>query len=127
MFNHLTYLICSQCELAGNVCADLRQLPYGSIVAKSYGRYDVNGFRFRSTIFEASRLLAATTNTGVVTRVVDAEGHESKYYGIIKNIIKYNIAENKNLKIVFFDCDQFDLNQGTQENEFGMVEVKHTH
>jgi hypothetical protein len=28
---------------------------------------------------------------------------------------------------VFFDCDWFDLNQGTQENEFGMVEVKHVH
>jgi hypothetical protein len=106
---------------------DLRQLLYGSIVAKSYGRYNINGFRFRSTIFEASHPLAATTNTGVVTRVVDAEGHESKYYGIIKHIIEYNFAENKNLKTVFFDCDWFDPKQGTRENKFGMVEVKHTH
>jgi hypothetical protein len=78
--------------LASNVHADLRQLSYRSIVAKSYGRYDVNGFRFCSTIFEASRPLAATTNTGVVTRAVDADGHESKYYGIIKNIIEYSFA-----------------------------------
>jgi hypothetical protein len=92
--------------LAGNVHADLWQLSYGSIVAKRYGRYDVNGFRFRSIVFEVSRPLTATTNTGVVTRVVDAEGHEPKYYGIIKNIIKY--AGNKNLKTVFFDCDWFD-------------------
>jgi hypothetical protein len=127
MFNHLTYLIGSQCVLVGNVHADLRQLSHGSIVAKSYGRYDINGFHFCSTIFEASRLLAATTNTGVVTWVVDAKGHESKYYRIIKNIIKYNFARNKNLKTVFFDCDWFDPNQGTRENEFGMVEVKHTH
>jgi hypothetical protein len=28
---------------------------------------------------------------------------------------------------VFLDCDWFDLNQGTRENKFGMVEVKHTH
>jgi hypothetical protein len=28
---------------------------------------------------------------------------------------------------MFFDCDWFDSNQGTQENEFGMIEVKHTH
>jgi hypothetical protein len=28
---------------------------------------------------------------------------------------------------VFFDCDWFDLNQGTRENKFGMVEVKHAH
>jgi hypothetical protein len=127
MFNHLTYLIGSQYVLAGNVHADLRQLWYESIVAKSYGRYDVNGFRFRSTIFEASRPLAATTNTRVVTRAVDAEGHESKYYGIIKSIIKYNFARNKNLKTVLFDCDRFDPNHCTQENEFDMVEVKQTH
>jgi hypothetical protein len=44
---------------------------------------------------------------------VDAEGHESKYYRIIKNIIEYNFAGNKNIKIVFFNYDWFDLNQGT--------------
>jgi hypothetical protein len=60
-------------------------------------------------------------------RAVDAEGHESKYYGIIKNIIEYNFAGNKNLKIMFFDYDWLDPNQGTRENEFGMVEVKHVH
>jgi hypothetical protein len=46
-------------------------------------------------------------------RVVDVEGHESKYYGVIKNIIEYNFARNKNLKIVFIDCDWFDPNHGT--------------
>jgi hypothetical protein len=69
--------------------------------------------------------LAATTTTGVVTRAVDAEGHESTCYEIIKNITKYTFAGNKNLKTTFFDCDLFDPNQGTRENEFGMVEVKH--
>jgi hypothetical protein len=63
MFNHLTYLINSQCVLVDNVHVDLRQLSYVSIVVKSYSRYDVTGFRFHSTIFEASRLLASTTNT----------------------------------------------------------------
>jgi hypothetical protein len=71
--------------------------------------------------------LAATTNTRLVTRAVDAEGHKSKYYRIIKNIIEYNFTRNKNLKIVFFDCDWFDPNHDTQENKFGMVEVKHVH
>jgi hypothetical protein len=63
MFNHLTYLTGSQCVLAGNVHADLHQLLYRSVIAKSYGQYDINGFRFRSTIFEASHPLAAITNT----------------------------------------------------------------
>jgi hypothetical protein len=127
MFNHLTYLIGSQYVLAGNVHVDLRQLSYESVIAKSYGRYDFNGFHFRSTVFEASCPLAATTNIGVVMRVIDAEGHESTYYKIIKNIIEYNFAGNKNLKIVFFDCDWFDPNHGTRENQFGMVDVKHVH
>jgi hypothetical protein len=100
--------------LANNVHADLRQLSYRSIVVKSYGRYDINGFRFRSTIFEASHPLAATTNTGVVTRVVDAYGHESKYYGVIKNIIEYKFARNKNMKIVFFDCDWYKSRLGAE-------------
>jgi hypothetical protein len=113
--------------LAGNVHADLCQLPYGSIVAKSYGWYDINGFRFRSTIFEASRPLVATTNTGFVLRAVDTDGHEPKYYGVIKNIIEYSFAENKNLKIVFFHYDWFDPYHGTRQNNFGMVEVKHAH
>jgi hypothetical protein len=60
-------------------------------------------------------------------RAVDVEGHESKYYRIIKNIIEYNFIRNKNLKTVFFNCAGFDLNHGTRENKFGMVEVKHTH
>jgi hypothetical protein len=49
--------------LPGNVHADLCQLSYGSVIVKSYVRYDMNGFLFRSTIFEASRPLVATTNT----------------------------------------------------------------
>jgi hypothetical protein len=111
--------------LADNIHVDLCQLSRGSIVVKSYGLYNINRFRFRSTIFEASHPLMATTNTGVVTGAVDADGHESKYYGVIKNIIEYMFAGNKNLKTLFFDCDWFDPYHGTRENNFGMVEVKH--
>jgi hypothetical protein len=28
---------------------------------------------------------------------------------------------------VLFNCDWFDPNRGTQENQFDMIEVKHTH
>jgi hypothetical protein len=60
-----------------------------------------------------------------VTRAVNADGHESKYYRVIKNIIEYNFARNKNMKTAFFDCDWFDPYHGTRGNNFGMVEVKH--
>jgi hypothetical protein len=58
-------------------------------------------------------------------RAVDADSHESKYYGVIKNIIEYSFVMNKNLKIVFFDYDWFDPCHGTRENNFGLIEVKH--
>ena len=47
------------------------------------------------------------------------------YYGVINDILEYDFAGSKNLKVVFFKCDWFDPNQGTVENQFGMVEVKH--
>jgi hypothetical protein len=106
---------------------NLCQLSYESITTKSYSRYDINMFHFCATIFEASHPLVAITNTSIVLRAIDAQGHESKYYRINKNIIEYNFAGNKNFKIVFFNCDWFDPNHGTRENQFGMVEVKHAH
>jgi hypothetical protein len=92
---------------------------------KSYDRYDVNGFQFRSTTFEALRPLTATTNSGVVTRALDAEGCKTNYYGIINKILEFSFVGNKELKVVFFDCDWFDSNNRTRQNQFGMVEVKH--
>jgi hypothetical protein len=71
-------------------------------------------FHFCSTQFEALRPLRATTNTRVVRRVIDAEGRETNYYGIMNNILEFNFAGNKELKIVFFDCDWFDNNNGAR-------------
>jgi hypothetical protein len=42
---------------------DLRQLSYGYIIVRRYGRYDVNGFCCRSTLFEDACPLAPTCNT----------------------------------------------------------------
>jgi hypothetical protein len=71
------------------------------VKVRCYGRYDINEFQFRSTQFEALRPLMATTNTGVVTRAIDKQGWESNYYGIINNIVEFNFARNKDLKVVF--------------------------
>lgn len=104
---------------------DLRQLSQGTVTARNFGRYDVNGFRFRSAKFEAKHPLAATTNTGVVTRACDAEGRESNYYGIIQDIIELKFGGSKDLRVTFFCCDWFDNTRGTRDSEFGIVEVKH--
>jgi hypothetical protein len=57
------------------------------VTCRSFSRYDVNGFRFRSTQYEYSRPRVATCNTRVVIRAVDAQGRETNYYGIIQNIM----------------------------------------
>jgi hypothetical protein len=49
-----------------NVSKDLRQLSLGQVKALEYGRYDINGYCFQTVKLEASHLLAATTNSGVV-------------------------------------------------------------
>jgi hypothetical protein len=67
----------------------------------------------------------ATTNSGVVMRAIDVEGRKTNYYEIINKIIEFSFVRNKELKVVFFDWDWFDSNNGTRQNQFGMVEVKH--
>ena len=98
-------------------------MSYGMVTVRCYGRYDVNGFRFRSTKFEAAHPLAATRNSGVVTRAVVGENQVMNYYGVINEILEYKFVGDKDIKVVFFDCDWFDPNRGTRENQFGIVEV----
>jgi hypothetical protein len=95
---------------------DLQQLAYGLVKVRSYGRYDVNGFRFHLTAFEALHPFVATTNSGVVTRAIDAKGDKTNYYEIINKILEFSFARNKILKVLFFDCDWFDSNNRTWQN-----------
>ena len=106
-----------------HVHPDLRQLSIGRVVVKSYGRYDANGYRFRTTSFEAARPQAATKNNGVVITAADTKGHETEYYGIINNILECQFIGNKDLRVVFFDCTWFDPRH--YRTEFGMAQVKH--
>jgi hypothetical protein len=38
-------------------------------------------------------------------RAIDAEGHETNYYGIINNNLEFSFLVNKELKVFFLDCD----------------------
>jgi hypothetical protein len=104
---------------------DLRPLSYGYITIRSYGRYDVNGFHFRSTIFEDTHPLAVTCNTGVIVRAEYDEGQETNYYEVIKDILKITFGGDKDLRVAFFYCHWFDPTCGTRENQYGKIEVKH--
>jgi hypothetical protein len=65
------------------VSDDLQQLSLGQVKALEYGRYDINGYRFRMAKLEASRPLAVTTNSGVVLNDEDASGLAANYYGVL--------------------------------------------
>jgi hypothetical protein len=77
---------------------DLRQLAYILVKFRSYGRYDINGFRFHSTRLEALHPLVATINSGVVMRAIDTEGRETNYYGMINKILEFSLPQIRNLK-----------------------------
>jgi hypothetical protein len=108
-----------------HVSNDLRELSLGQVKALEYSHYDINGYRFQTVKLEASRPLAATTNSGLVTRGEDVTGHVTNYYGILQNIIEYTFSGAKELKVVFFQCDLFNPINDTRVDDFGMVEVKH--
>jgi hypothetical protein len=86
-----------------NVSNDLRQLSLGQVKVLEYSCYDINGYHFRTVKLEASRLLVAPTNSGLVTSGEDATDHVPDYYGILQNSIDYTFGGAKELKVVFFN------------------------
>jgi hypothetical protein len=91
-----------QCMKDVNVSNDLRQLSLSQVKALEYSRYDINGYHFWTAKLEASRPLAATTNSGLVTSGEDATGHVTNYYCIPPNIVEYTFGGAKELKVVCF-------------------------
>jgi hypothetical protein len=73
------------------------------VKALEYGRYDINGYHFRSVKLESSYPFAATTNSGVVANGEDASRLPAGYYGVLQEIIEYTFGGTKELKVVFFN------------------------
>jgi len=92
---------------------DLRQIAHGQVKAREFSRYDINGYRFRTTSLEASRPFAATSNSGLVITAAEGSGEVNDYYGVLQKIIEYTFGGAKELKLVFFDCQWFDPISGT--------------
>jgi hypothetical protein len=107
-----------------NLSDDLRQLSLGQVKALKYGRYDINGYRFRTVKLEASHPLAAIINNGVVENDKDASGLAADYYGVL-NKIRVHIRWRQRAESCVFECDWFDPVNDTRVDDFGMVEVKH--
>jgi hypothetical protein len=103
----------------------LLQISHGLLTARKFDCYDINGYHFQTTKLEASRLLVATTNSGVVASAYSADGQLDDYYGILHDITEYTFGGHKPLRLVTFYCIWFDPQASTRVDEFGMVEVKH--
>jgi hypothetical protein len=65
------------------------------VKAWEYSRYDINGYHFRTTRLEASRPIAATCNSGVVTSGEDASEVAADYYDVLQKIIEYTFGAPK--------------------------------
>jgi hypothetical protein len=118
-------MLCIPSYVVDVVYNDLRQLSLGQVKALEYSRYDINRYCFGTVKLEASRPLATTTNSGLVTSDEDATSHVTDYYGILQSIVEYTFSGAEELKVVFFQCDWFHPINGTKVDEFGMVEVKY--
>jgi hypothetical protein len=80
---------------------------------------------FWTVKLEASRPLAATTNSGVIANGEDASRLVADYYGVLQKILEYTFGGTKELKVEFFEYDWFDLVNDSKVADFCMVEVKH--
>jgi hypothetical protein len=76
-------------------------MSYAIIKVRSYYCYDIKGFHFCSTKCESTRSFAATRHTGVICRAVNDRGREMNYYGVINDILEYDLLVAKILRWCF--------------------------
>jgi hypothetical protein len=102
--------------------AELRQVANGfAYRVRSYSGYDVNGYRFCTSSYEASRPNRKTTNSGVFTPGLDGV----EYYGRIEEIYELSFHGSKPLNPVIFKCHWFDPEVTRQTYcSLGIVEIR---
>ena len=94
---------------------------------RSYGVYDVNGYRFRSEKYEENKNDLASRNVAVCVTGFDGD-NPIEYFGIIEDIIKISWEGSMELELVLFKCHLFDpTSNGVRRTpSLGLVEVKHS-
>ena len=118
-----------QCLKTASIHNALFQMSYGYYPrVRSYGCYDVNGYRFRSKKYESGRVGLTTINSGVCVTSFDESDNALEYYGIIEDIIKIEWEGSMKLELVLFYCSWFDPtpNGLRRIEDLGLVEINHT-
>ena len=102
--------------------AELRQVANGfAYRVRKFSRYDVNGYRFRTTNYDKSRPNWKTTCYGVFTPGLD----DVDYFGRIEEIYELNFYGSKPITPVIFKCYWFDpqVTRWTHSN-LGIVKIR---
>jgi hypothetical protein len=102
--------------------AKLRQVANDfAYMVKKYSGYNVNGYHFRTTNYDQSRLNRKTMCSGVFTPDLD----EVDYFGRIEEIYELNFHGSKPLTPVIFKCHWFDPQVMRQtHSNLGIVEIR---
>ncbi|XP_043806163.1 uncharacterized protein LOC122721710 [Manihot esculenta] len=91
----------------------------------SYNGYMVNGYKFQSKSYCASR---ATMNSGVCIKGSNYSSEESDYYGQLLEVIRLEYPGLPIKRVVLFKCNWFDPtpNVGTKiHSKYKLVDVNH--
>lgn len=110
-----------QAEKDESMSDELRQVANGfHYRVRSFGAYDVNGYRFHTTSHEQSRPNRRTTNSGVFTPGCDG----IEYYGRIEEIYELTFHGSKPMNPVIFKCHWFDPKTVRRAPNLGLVEIQ---
>jgi len=101
--------------------AELWQVANGCAYrVKSFGVYDVNGYRFHTTKHKQIRPNRRITNTRVFTPGDDG----LEYYGTLEEIYELSFHGSVPLKPVIFKCHWFDPQAVRRTPNIGLVEIQ---